>query len=74
MSMAYVRAYYGVPARRGGRLRLTTWNGQTRDGTIVSSPGAYIGVRFDDDTSRRTCILHPTCGIEYLPWPQEGIG
>lgn len=47
MSFDYVRKFYGVPAKRGGRV---TWTdphfGQACHGTIVSA-SHYVHVRFD---------------------------
>ena len=59
MSMAYVRRYYGVPARRGARV---TYNG--RPGRITSADHR-IRVRFDGDNF--SSIIHPTEeGLIYL--------
>lgn len=60
-AMEYVRGYYGVPARRGGRIRF-----QGREtGTIRSADGAYLRVQFD--ARKRVALLHPTWEVEYLP-------
>lgn len=59
MSAAYVRAVYGVPAKRHMRVIAIG-----RPGTIVSFPGQYIGVRLDGE--RRVRRYHPTWHIEYL--------
>ena len=63
MSADFVRKTYGVPAKRGGRVRFNYR--ETHEGTIVSFPGPYIGVRFDEDPGR-TVKLHPTWNVEYL--------
>lgn len=55
MSLAYIRGWYHVPARRGGRV---TWRG--RPGKIVSSRGPHIRVRLDDRPHGACVILHPT--------------
>ncbi|AJT42401.1 hypothetical protein [Psychromicrobium lacuslunae] len=63
MSAAYVRRYYGVPAKRGVRVTV-----EGRPGVIVSFPEQYIGVRLDGE--KRTSRCHPTWGVEY-PEPTE---
>jgi hypothetical protein len=59
MSMIYIREYYGVPARRGGRVM---YRGQLT-GTIVGSYGAYLRIRMDG--SRHARVYHPTWEIVY---------
>jgi acyl dehydratase len=65
MSMEWVRASYGVPAKRGGRVRLgpefTSWAG--REGTITSADHR-LRARLDGDKS--PIVLHPTWALEYL--------
>ena len=63
MSMEYIRAHYGVPAKRGARIRYTG-TGEPQDGTIVGSDGPYIVVRLDGET--RTGKMHPEWKVEYL--------
>lgn len=58
MTMQYVRDYYGVPAKRGGRVR---FEGRS-EGTILSATHR-LHVRFDDGT---VGWLHPTWEVEYL--------
>lgn len=60
MSAEYVRRYYGVDFKRGDRVRV-----DGRPGTIVSFPGAYLGVRFDGERYTRRC--HPTWKVEREP-------
>ena len=61
--MAYVRRYYGVPAKRGGRVAWDTSIG-TREGTITRAT-AYVYVRYDD--SKHAVPLHPQePGLRYL--------
>ncbi len=64
MSFDYIRRYYNVPAKRGGRVKWTTSKG-VREGTITSATN-YVYVRFDD--AKFPVPLHP-CedGLEYLP-------
>lgn len=59
-SADYVRRYYRVPAKRGGRIR---WDG--RPGTIVGFVGQYLRVRLDA-RPKYVITLHPTYLIEYL--------
>lgn len=54
MSAAYVRGAYGVDYRRGDRGVV-----DGRPGRIVSFPGQYLGVRFDDSPNR-VARAHPT--------------
>jgi len=59
MSLAYIRAAYGVPAKRGGRVKYGD-----QYGTITSARGPYLRVRFEGETYPR--LLHPTWHVEYL--------
>jgi len=69
MSMAYIRRYYDVPAKRGGRVAWTTRTG-TREGTITSATN-YVYVRFDDVTF--AVPLHPKePGLRYID-AAEGV-
>ena len=64
MSMEYIRRYYSVPAKRGGRVMWKTATMSKRmTGTITSARGAYIMVR--PDGKRHPITLHPTWNIEY---------
>ena len=64
MSFDYIRRYYGVPAKRGGRVAWDTSNG-TRAGTITRATN-YVYVRFDD--AKHSVPLHPKeNGLRYLP-------
>ncbi|MQB00525.1 MAG: hypothetical protein GEU78_09580 [Actinobacteria bacterium] len=68
MSMQYIRDYYKVPAKRGGRILYTYGGeliGQPGEGTIVGAKDQYLRVRFDSDPSR-IYTLHPTWSVEYL--------
>ena len=63
MSFKYIRRYYGVPAKRGGRVEWTTDAG-VRKGTITSAT-AYVYVRFDD--AKHPVPMHPMeDGLRYL--------
>lgn len=57
--MDYIRSYYGVPAKRGGRIKY-----KGRLGTITGSHNARLCVRLDGD--KQSGDYHPTWEIEYL--------
>ena len=59
MSMQYIRDYYKIPAKRGGRVEF-----DGRPGTIMSSNGAKLRIKLDGDTYSR--LYHPTWNIKYL--------
>ena len=63
MSVKYVRDTYKVPAKRGMTVMV---DGQP--GRIVSFPGAYIGVRFQDTAAhgKFTHRCHPTWRVVYM--------
>ncbi len=63
MSMAYIRATYKVPAKRGARVSVTFGNA-LGCGTITGTRGAYLRIRLDQHTYSR--LYHPTCGVTYL--------
>jgi hypothetical protein len=70
MSIQYIRDTYGVPAKRGGRIRFTgndgsEYPGEGIEGVIVGTRNARLRVRFDG--SKRIESLHPTWMVEYLP-------
>lgn len=59
--MEYIRRSYGVPARRGGRIK---YMGK-KTGIILSSRYGRLRVRFDGE--KKTSILRlfvKTCGID----------
>lgn len=69
MSMEYIRRYYWVPAKRGGRVRLGLAFGSVfggRTGTIVSADGQYLRVRVDTPVDHKPLRLHPTWELTYL--------
>lgn len=57
--MDYIRNYYGVPAKRGGRV---TYQGNP--GTITGHSGPHLKVRLDGE--KHSGIYHPM-DLEYLP-------
>jgi hypothetical protein len=62
--MQYVRDYYSVPARRGGRVRYTG-DKEPRLGTITSARHGGLRIRLDGD--KHPLPFHPTWELEYLP-------
>lgn len=56
--MEKIRAYYGVPAKRGMRVKYAGL-----PATIISSNGQYLRLRFD---SGMVTIHHPLYEIDYL--------
>lgn len=58
--MEHIRKMYGVPAKRGGRIRFQ----RLCIGTIVAARYGRLRVRFDGQ--KRSCILHPVWEVEYL--------
>lgn len=65
MSMARLRRYYSVPAKRGMRVRYT---GEGQDnpllGTITSARGFHLRIRLDG--IKTPCIFRPTWELEYI--------
>ena len=68
MSLEYIRRTYGVPARRGMRVRYTDGDGVIWNGTIKSAKGPHLRVLVDDRVPgyRGRLILHPTDNVEYI--------
>lgn len=63
MSMEHIRKFYGVPAKRGGRVKFGSIEKSVL-GTIVGSRGQYLRIRWDGDGF--TTTNHPTWMIKYL--------
>ena len=65
MSMEYIRKTYGVPAKRGGHVKVSI--GKDRDipvdGVIVGSKGARLRIRIAGQ--KHILSYHPTWRIEY---------
>ena len=65
MSLEYIRKTYGVPAKRGVRVKFTP---DTRDnpvfGKIVGHHAALLRVRVEG--AKRVWLCHPLWQIEYL--------
>ena len=67
MSLDYIRTTYGVPARKGQRVRYTGDKGPknpAREGVIIGASGAHLRIRMDGDSFSN--IYHPTWELEYL--------
>lgn len=65
MSLEWIRKTYGVPATRGGRVRLDYPNGQSVTGQITGTHGPHLRVLAQ--TGRpRVLYLHPTWRVTYL--------
>lgn len=62
---AHIRRYYGVPAKRGGRVKI--WTGEI--GTIIWANMGNLRIRLDGQ--RYAGYYHPVFGIEYLSLQQE---
>ena len=71
MSMDYIRRTYGVPAKRGGRVRYTDAHGYVWNGRITGARNQYLRVLVDDRVAgyRGRLLLHPTWQVEYLKTP-----
>ena len=65
MSMERIRKRYGVPAKRGSRVRYTG-NGSDKAmyGTITSARGHHLRIRLDGQKVPH--IFHPTWELQYL--------
>lgn len=66
--MRYIREHYGVPAKRGARIRYTDIGRHVWTGRIVSARDGYLRVRVDDPRYPEAVrlLLHPTWNVEYL--------
>jgi len=75
MSMAWIRKHYGVPAKRGVRVRYSgDIGGVSHDGVIVASRYPYIRVRMPTFHGGKISTLHPTWKVEYLADEKGGDG
>lgn len=62
MSFAYIRRTYGVPAKRGARVR---YNGGYA-GRVTSARHGYIRIWFDGFSKVWPAPFHPTWNMEWL--------
>jgi hypothetical protein len=65
MSLRYIREQYGVPAKRGGRVKF-----KGKPGTITGFHNAYLRIRLDGE--RVSGVYHPTWEIEYEKEATDG--
>ena len=72
MSLAYIRKSYGVPAKRGMRVKCKAWDGWCYGHITSSTHGARVIVRPDDWPNARL-IFHPTDfdNLMYLPQKEK---
>ena len=66
----YVNRTYGLSLKRGSRC-IYTGDGRPREGTVTSTDGAYINIRFDDAPRKVAGPFHPTWEMQHnlLPPP-----
>lgn len=67
MSIAWVRKYYGVPAKVGGRVEYTGERGKSAYGTICGASGSHLSIRLDG--CKHSLPFHPTWELRYLDTP-----
>ena len=60
--MQWFRDHYGVPAKRGGRIRF-----DGRPGRITSGDAGHLILHLDGDPPSRRVRVHPCWRMEYLP-------
>lgn len=63
MSIAWVRKYYQVPAKRGGRVEYSG-EGKLEAGTITGASGGRLRIRLDG--IKHSMPFHPTWKLRYL--------
>lgn len=63
MSIDYIRRYYGVSAKKGGRVEYTG-GAEPQFGTICGAQGAHLTIRLDG--MKHTLPYHPTWKLRYL--------
>jgi hypothetical protein len=61
--MSYIRDYYKVPAKQGGRVKYMG-SGRREFGNICGCTGARLRIRLDGMKS--SMVFHPTWKITYL--------
>jgi hypothetical protein len=70
MGMAWVRKYYRVPAKRGGRVEYTGEGPHKPElGTITSVRSGRLMVRLDGH--KLSYPFHPTWALRYLDAPSS---
>ena len=58
-NMEYIRKYYKVPARKGGKIKY-----KGKIGKIIGAHNSYLKIKLDGE--KRPGFFHPTYEIEYL--------
>lgn len=59
MGMKYIRDQYGVPAKKGRRVKF-----KGKPGIIVGSHGPYLRIKLDEE--KKSAVYHPTWEMEYV--------
>lgn len=72
MSIDYIRRYYGVPAKKGGRVEYTGGGAKPQFGTICGADGAHLTIRLDG--MKHTMPYHPTWELRYLEADSGAVG
>lgn len=63
----YINKHYGLSIKRGSRVEYTGSAGrEPRVGSVTSSDGAHIHIRFDDSPKGPVGPFHPTWEMRYL--------
>lgn len=62
--MDYIRSYYRVPAKVGGRIEYTGDRKGAKLGTITGAQGAHLLIRLDGEAD--AAPYHPTWELRYL--------
>lgn len=64
-SIAYLRSAYGIPAKKGMRVKLKKayFNIPSDGGVITGAKHAYLRIRVDGEKHSR--FFHPTYGVIY---------
>jgi hypothetical protein len=70
-SLDYIRRYYRVPAKVGGRVRYSG-DGEPKEGTIRGTSGPHLRIKLDGE--RHIHVFHPTWKLEYLGEADRGDG
>lgn len=63
MTLAWIRKWYRVPAKRGGRVEYTGC-GRKEMGTICGASGSHLSVRLNG--VKHSMPFHPTWELRYL--------
>lgn len=61
-----LREIYGVPAKRGGRIRFDLIKGYGTGTIVGATTGGSLRVHFDGDPKQQTYFIDPVLGVTYL--------